>query len=863
MNNLINSVTLGGLLHDIGKLIQRTGQGEYLQHSKAGYDFLKDKNFALSGQDKQIVLDCVLYHHETHLKSSGLPETNIAYIVCEADNIAAGLDRKKIEDSFVEGKAQFDKEMVLQSVFDLLKNREDTPAKNGYRLRTLDENLPINYPVPLNEVNLKAAKDKYFTVFNKVESNLIEYFKGSRGSILSPNSLLHILEASASYVPSSTSTSEIPDISLYDHLKLTGAAAGCLYLYLEFKSITNYKKWFSQKNHRSEPCFLLVSADVSGIQNFIYTIASKAALKSLRARSFYLELMLEHMADEILEELSLSRANLLYTGGGHFYMLLPNTSTVKEALKKAELNFNNWLLEKYNVSMYLALAYQDCSAQDLMSGSLREIYGSLSEKLSQNKVSRYSVDQLSEMMNPNSELYKNQKGSRECVICRYTDNGISSIEDKEDKEITEDDKLCQNCKNLIKAGKLILKERKDDKDSNNGNNDTLLFCITTKLPDDCEKAFLELPSINGVKKYLVFKYLKQIENSADDFIRIYSKNKRLQGHRYYSHIWVGDYSAPAETTDGNITLKELAEQSMGINRLAVLRADVDSLGKAFSSGFPEKFASLSRTSVLSRQLSLFFKFYINNICRKETQGIEKGGSEPFYLIPDAHLTNNMDRQIVIVYSGGDDVFAVGAWHHIVEFAVDLNNCFKKFTSNRMTLSAGIGFFHDKFPIYQMAQLAGKLEEFAKDNPGKDSIALFGVDDTVCKCGRICTNKHVYHWDDFITSVCKEKLGFLLDNFQIDSKDAKDKDKFNLSMGFLYRLINLLQEADQEQGINLARLAYNLARLEPSHNDSAKKDKFAKIKEKIYNWAKAAEERRQLITAINLMIYLNRKKESQK
>ena len=59
--------------------------------------------------------------------------------------------------------------------------------------------------------------------------------------------------------------------------------------------------------------------DISGIQSFIYTIGEKGALKGLRARSFYLEIMMEHIVDELLEKLSLSRANLIYTGGGHCY----------------------------------------------------------------------------------------------------------------------------------------------------------------------------------------------------------------------------------------------------------------------------------------------------------------------------------------------------------------------------------------------------------------------------------------------------------------------------------------------------------------------------------------------------------------
>ena len=52
--------------------------------------------------------------------------------------------------------------------------------------------------------------------------------------------------------------------------------------------------------------------------------------------------------------------------------------------------------------------------------------------------------------------------------------------------------------------------------------------------------------------------------------------------------------------------------------MSVLRADVDNLGKTFMSGFVDKkgndrYVTLSRTATLSRQLSLFFKYYISSI----------------------------------------------------------------------------------------------------------------------------------------------------------------------------------------------------------------------------------------------------------
>ncbi len=54
-------------------------------------------------------------------------------------------------------------------------------------------------------------------------------------------------------------------------------------------------------NRDDDRTLLLVSGDFSGIQDTVYTISSKGALKSLRARSFMLELLTEHIVYEILQ----------------------------------------------------------------------------------------------------------------------------------------------------------------------------------------------------------------------------------------------------------------------------------------------------------------------------------------------------------------------------------------------------------------------------------------------------------------------------------------------------------------------------------------------------------------------------------
>jgi len=72
-----------------------------------------------------------------------------------------------------------------------------------------------------------------------------------------------------------------------------------------------------------EKIFCLLKADISGIQNFIYNIATENALMALKGRSFYVNYLLDTIAWKMLKEEGLYEPNLMYSGGGHFYMILP------------------------------------------------------------------------------------------------------------------------------------------------------------------------------------------------------------------------------------------------------------------------------------------------------------------------------------------------------------------------------------------------------------------------------------------------------------------------------------------------------------------------------------------------------------
>lgn len=835
MDEMYRKLALGAMLHDIGKLVQRASPGEG-SHSRRGAEFIEE---AFNTDEMKEVIECIKYHHTEELKDAGIPDQSPAYIVWEADNIAAGIDRRK--KSFDDEHHYFKKELPLYSIFNTFKFDKNAP-QTAFQLKMLRESETINFPEKVEAERLKLSPDKYTPILNS-------FSRGIREINLKTDtleSILKLLETHLVYVPSSTYTGEVPDISLYNHLKTTCAVAGCIYRYFEEQGVTDYKKvcFEGVAELRDKYIFLLVSGDFSGIQNFIYTISSQGALKSLRGRSFYLEIAAEHIIDEILCRCGLCRANLIYSGGGHFYILLPNTSAVRGILEQAKSEINRWFLKHYGLNIYLELAWQEASANDMgndlestikAENRIGELFRSVSAKLSLNKMSRYSREDLKALMSPEGELNKLLCRERECAVCGSSNREITTLRLEDESSIN----ICVDCKGMYLLGDKLprLEYIKGDED----------FVITVETADETSES-PEVPSLNIETACLKFKRTKEAERGlkTGKSIKVYSVNRYMTGMNYSTNLWAGTYNAKNEETQkGLIDFKTLAERSRGIKRLGVLRADVDNLGQAFVSGFETRFVSLARYSTLSYYLSMFFKFEINKICRG------RGGITQFRLIEDNRGENPVERDIVIVYSGGDDVFVVGAWDHVLEFAVDLREAFRIYTNGKMTLSAGFGLFEHKYPIAQMARAAGILEDFAKQNPEKDSIALFG---TEYDRGEM-KNFHTYRWEEFENGVCREKLAKL--NKWFDMTENPDSGKLQCSMSFLYKLLHLFKRTPSEK-INLARLAYLLARKEPGQNRENIKEIFHEMKNTIYTWASSSRDRKEFITALNLMVYLNRK-----
>lgn len=817
----------GALLHDIGKVCYRA-MNKRINHSKLGGDFLEQ--YLKSNEETERLLNCVRYHHKDYLQKAKLDKNDLAYIVYEADNIASGMDRRENEGE----EKGFDPKLNLDSIFSVFYSDKKIQVANKYPLIYKDINKAFNYPQ--KDISL-ATNSNYEALLNKIKSHFITKDINQ----ISINQLLQIIEEGFSYVPSSTNRAEVCDISLYVHSKITSAVASCMKLYFDEQQIQDYKKYCfnsGSKIFRNEKIYLLISGDISGIQDFIYTIPSKGALKTLRGRSLYIDLLLEEFIDEYLEQIGLSRANVLYSGGGHFYILAPNIEDTKKAIDKLQAKMNRWLMENIGINLYLAIGIAECSANNLMKSEAQgNLFAIVNKKLKDDKTIRYSKDEdfLEYIFNVEKE---EDTAKKECNICH-------NLVDKLWKYNSDEEIACEFCLNLYKLGQDILTQ-------------DLVFVISEEKIDGGIKIFGKDKDL-----YMYAVNIEDIDMFKGKILRIYSKNNLLENDLAI-RLYLADYSAKNEN-DEVMTFDDLAKSSCkidkGIKRLGVLRLDIDDLGIAFSSGFVSdkdkiednlRYATLSRYADLSKDISMFFKVAINKICAGDLIGCVDFEEKAFNIFGIAKAPK---RKVNIIYAGGDDLFLVGAWDEVLEVAIDINRAFKQFTNGKLTLSAGMAMFSPTYPISKMAEIAGLLVQMSKNRKDKNSIALFGMETNLKANGQLeC--KHIYTWADFEMKVCKEKMNYLLARLSFDG------DKFNkLSVGksLIYRLMDLIQLADEDK-LNIARFAYVLARMQPKQDkDEQKRKVYEDFVSKMYQWINNNEDKKQLATSLNLLVYYLRDK----
>ena len=693
---ILFELTIGALLHDIGKIVQRaSGNIKEKRHQEFGAEWLNSLPFDI----KEIIgpaEEFILRHHTVSkndpkydkLDARGSYRGDIL-IVWEADTLSSGERYKEdfeevIDEKDVKKEVKFDAYSPLYSVLNRIKVEGRPPMEPGDYLA-----FPAAYidkqNIILPQKLEKLTSNDYRLLLDKFTTDLkdIRFYADDHKKIT--QFILNLLEEYFSFVPSETAfipdnKETYPDVSLFDHLKTTAAIASSMYLYFEENNIEPGSLTDSLVRNRDEKRYILIGGDFSGIQDFVYSVTYRAALRGLRARSLYLELMGEHVANEILENLGLSRANLLYIGGGNFFILAPNTSKARNLVEKIQERFNRWLLKEFDGKLFLSLDFVEFPGKAFLideENNISKIWAELYEKFSSQKAKKFhNILDLAHFTPP-------QKRGSVCQVCGKYVIGENELLTKQDEDTGEEYRLCKSCFSLERFGSKVSSAK---------------FIDVTAAPQKY-----------SVKIENLFYYPTEIDIPSEDIVRKYSINQYFLAD---IPLFVGNYP------ETNVEFEEIVKHSIGSNYLGTIRADVDNLGLIFSRGL--KVVSISRLTTLSRLFTLFFKHYINLIAERK--------------IPDElkfnygdKIDSNEGRDLAIVYSGGDDLYITGAWSDVAAFAFELNRVFRKFVGYNpsITLSAGAILTHHKYPLYKISQLAGDAEEKSKEQPTKSSFTFLG------------------------------------------------------------------------------------------------------------------------------------------
>ncbi len=678
--NQFHTIVLAALLHDIGKFWQRAGEklspeDERIMPNCCPFSTTKNKythqHVLYSGRFIREIFKCslaeniVLYHH----LPDGAPQNykKLVKIITLSDWLSSG-ERRDAEEEKQPGK------MPLISIFSRLSlNGRIVPS---HYVPLLPINLDLTPVFPKDNIGEALKEDSYSNFWKdfRKEAELLKNLPLSNSLICQ---LLYLLQKFTLTIPSAV-YKDRPDISLYHHLKSTAAIASCLWsaniseseLDMTLNAIVN-----SDYSHlQNTPCILL-AGDISGIQDFIYSVTSEEALKGIKGRSFYLQLLCEAIATGILRNLELTDCNIIYIGGGNFNILLPNTEKVHKEVQRLTEIFSNNIFKAHRGKLALNITYEPVKYLDFLDKRFGEIWSKVKMQLAVEKRRKFSMffksrDHINIILGP----YEEGGEKPVCEICN------------EELEAPTGEKKCPLCKSFADLAYEIPRAK--------------YISVSYQKPKKFEKrasSWNEVLEANGCKISLVSD-IAQTENfyliNNTDFL---NEKRRFLGFQFFAQ------NAPRYGEQVK-TLEELAEGTKGVKKWGVIRADVDNLGRIFAEGLGEKDRTISRVSMLSEMISLFFNAHLEKIAR----------------------SNQFKDKIYLIYSGGDDLFAIGAWSSLPEFAHRLYDDFRKYTAQNLTLSASIFIAPTtKFPIYQAAANAGELLDSAKKNE-KNKLSLLEI-----------------------------------------------------------------------------------------------------------------------------------------
>ncbi len=744
MDKVREHVYLAAMLHDIGKFYQRADVtfadekfadnikplvdyicpknehgGFGYQHSVWTLQFLEEvssmlksvpgfQTNLLESNNSDSVFQLAAYHHK--------PSTELQALISLADWWSAGIDRTNPATYEQEDGVQADinwgrhryKQIPLYSVFNKINSGN---YKFAFGLHPLSIDEKDFFPKNVSSKSDGVSQEKYAELWKSFREELKKIPTDSFNGF--SESLMYLLKKYTWCIPSNTN--DMANVSLFDHLKTTAAFADCLYVYRQ-----DHPDDFMCSNNRlslkegAKPVILL-GGDLSGIQNFIYNIASRKAAVSLKGRSFYLQLLIDSIIQRVIShpDINATLAHVVYSSGGKFYMLLPNTEKVINTIEELKIQIEADIWKEHYGQLIVNIDYvpfsynvkgKNLDFESQVDRPIGELWRALADKLTAQKNRKFNNVILSEFDN----MFTPQDVDKQAKICAVTGIESDSCKPIDSKEKDNKTYVLPIVKEQAELG-VTLKDA-DYILTHKSNEENKYVRNRVKCDVHCV----------GIHNYL-FDQLELTDDDADfrritsaDVCRVKLINKtnflsaQLKGNKcsYGFQFYGGNKQAQIIDKETGKLRNKTFEELAGGSYLGILRMDVDGLGSIFIKGLPDEAKSFAAYSTMSFMLDYFFSGFLNTIREK----------------------NEFKDDVNILYSGGDDVFAVGKWNKLIEFAESIRENFRKFVGrDDISISGGIAIVGDKYPIAKAAEMAGEAEDTAKKykDSAKNAFCLLG------------------------------------------------------------------------------------------------------------------------------------------
>jgi len=832
-------VCLGGLFHDVGKFYQRAGKDT---KSRTGKPMSHDSSEILARIFRTSEVG-ELFANYNFIQYIQKTSSNQSVDTIEAKCVRLG-DYISAQERYPAEKGLYKpKETYLKAICTTLKINGSKSDEKYHPIKELSLQLPdftngeSFYVEQSQGKNIYESQlfDKFLLELAKIGRNQKEFVDDWEHNRYLIRKVLDIIKRYLSYIPSATYYS-LPDVDLYTHSKLAAAISSCLYyryilnesfkdeinsLFKEnrefFDSISSTEKQKSENSrdiitklkdgeypHLTKDYFILVDGDFSGIQNFISQVSSSRALTFLKNHSTYIMLLNEVIPIYIVSRLYIPETNIIFSGGGHFSILLPNHPVVINELKEIVDEINSKFYDLFGLSLFLSIKYKPYAPIDF-----HRFYYSKEEKSTEKIIIADKQKKWDHILDKIFGENHDQIND----FCRICHKGIYNPDPNTSTLV-----LCNSCKEMDKL-KISLKGVYNNVDKklriqnleifSLGDRLTRYFCYSYRLNDRRCQEYVHLNTVNSPFTFLALGYPMGDDGNIIEFDDIHKQLKERCGH----------------------------------HKLAAVKMDVDNLGKIFRSigGANEFKRSQMKTSEednnneddnymnyafshyarLSSDFSMFFNGYVESLRKKE----------------------EYKNDVYIVYSGGDDTFIIGAWDKITSYLFEFIRYFRAYFDNPgITISGAYREFHVKYPVKKVYEFLEKDLETTKGVEGKSSISIFGIP---IKWGR----KTKYMFMDPERMDAKELLNAL---FEMINSDEFDEFTFMyfyfnllnklvnnrlISRSYLQNVLDILEiswdEADESYNIRgLWLIHYYLVRIKKESNEEYVKE-LDKLWSKIY------------------------------